>query len=192
MTARQIFLKAIYPLIMLKTKFFPHEKSTRYNRKNIPPTIPFYNLKAIANNGTEINFADFRGKKVLLVNTASNCGYTGQYADLQKLHESYKDKLVVLGFPANDFKEQEQGDDASIAEFCQVNFGVSFSLAKKSQVVKGPGQNPVFNWLTHSSINGWCDQQPLWNFNKYLIDEEGRLSGFFAHTVSPMEIQLIP
>jgi glutathione peroxidase len=133
-----------------------------------------------------------KGKKVLIVNTASDCGFTGQYDELEKLHQQYKDKLIILGFPANDFKEQEKGDDAGIAEFCKVNFGVTFQLMQKSHVVKSAEQNPVFAWLSHKEKNGWCEQQPVWNFSKYLINEEGVLVGFYAQTVSPLSIQLIP
>jgi glutathione peroxidase len=121
----------------------------------------------------------------MLVNTASNCGYTGQYSDLEALHKKYTN-LVVLGFPANDFKEQEKENDAAIAEFCKVNFGVSFQLMQKSSVIKGPGQNEIFNWLSHREKNGWCNQQPVWNFSKYLVSEDGVLTHFFATTVSPL------
>lgn len=185
MTWRQSILKVTYPLIMLKSKLFPQEKSIRINDRHVKPVRSFYDLKATANNGTSIDLNQFKGKKILVVNTASNCGYTGQYADLEALHQQYKD-LVVLGFPANDFKEQEKGDDASIAEFCRVNFGVTFQLMHKSQVIKGPEQNAVFDWLSHQEKNGWCNQQPVWNFSKYLVNEEGVLTHFFATTVSPL------
>ena len=125
-----------------------------------------------------------------MVNTASNCGFTGQYDELEKLHQQYKDKLVILGFPANDFKEQEKADDAGIAEFCKVNFGATFQLMLKSHVVKGAEQNPVFAWLSHKEQNGWCDQQPVWNFSKYLVNENGVLVGFYAQTVSPMSKEI--
>jgi glutathione peroxidase len=191
MTTRQILLKALYPLIMLRNKLFPHDKSIQQNQRSKEPPVSFYSLETKANNGGDIHFSDFRGKKVLLVNTASNCGFTGQYAELEELHQRFPQELVVIGFPANDFKQQEQLDDAGIAEFCKVNYGVSFPLAKKSQVIDGDRQNPVFNWLTHAKQNGWSNQQPLWNFNKYLVDEEGRLAAFFAHTISPLHPEMI-
>lgn len=186
MTFRQSFLKALYPLIMLRGKLFPNEKSVQLNKQNIQPLHSFYDLKAVGNNGAAIDFATFKGKKVLIVNTASDCGFTGQYDELEKLHQQYKDKLIILGFPANDFKEQEKGDDAGIAEFCTINFGVTFQLMQKSHVVKSTEQNPAFVWLSHKEQNGWCEQQPVWNFSKYLINEEGVLVGFYAQTVSPM------
>jgi glutathione peroxidase len=194
MTWRQSFLKTVYPLIMLKSKWFPHEKSVQLNSKGIQPAISFYTLQATANNGAVVDFNAFKGKKVLIVNTASDCGFTAQYDELETLHQRYKDKLVIIGFPANDFKQQEQKDDVSIAEFCKVNFGVTFLLMQKSHV-KGPEQNAVFQWLTDPEQNGWCNQQPLWNFSKYIINEEGVLVAFFAHTVSPLDkgiLQLIP
>lgn len=126
----------------------------------------------------------------MLVNTASDRGYTGQYDDLQKLSEQYKDKLLVLGFPANDFKEQEKGSNEEIAEFCRINFGVSFPLMKKSSVVKGADQNKVFEWLTNKNKNGWSNQQPSWNFCKYLVDEEGRLTNYFASTIEPLSADI--
>lgn len=127
-----------------------------------------------------------QGKKILLVNTASNCGYTGQYSELQQLSEQYADKLAVIGFPANDFKEQEKDGDDAIAQFCQVNFGVQFPLARKSSVVKGLQQNAVFAWLSNKQQNGWNDQAPSWNFSKYLIDESGTLTHYFGPAVSPL------
>jgi glutathione peroxidase len=191
MTVRQILLKAAYPLIMLRNRLVPHDRSIQKNEANKTAPVSFYSLHTKANNGTDIDFAGFKGKKVLLVNTASNCGFTGQYAELEELHQRFQQQLVVIGFPANDFKQQEQLDDAGIAAFCKVNFGVTFLLAKKSQVIEGDAQNPVFNWLTHAEQNGWTNQQPLWNFNKYLVDEQGRLAAFFAHTVSPLHPQMI-
>ena len=97
------------------------------------------------NDGTTFDFANLKGKKAMLLNTASDCGYTGQYDDLQKLSEQYKDKLVLIGFPANDFKEKEKGTDEEIASFCKLNFGVTFPLMKKSRVKKGSDQNQIFN-----------------------------------------------
>jgi glutathione peroxidase len=186
MTLRQSILKTAYPLLMLRAKLFPNKKSIQLNKQNIQPLHSFYDLKGVANNGTVIDFAALKGKKVLIVNTASDCGFTGQYDELEKLQQQYKDKLVILGFPANDFKEQEKADDAHIAEFCKINFGVTFQLMQKSHVVNGTEQNPVFLWLSHKEQNGWCDQQPVWNFSKYLINEEGVLVGFYAQTVSPV------
>ena len=157
-----------------------------FSNKKAEPAISFYSLKDIANNGSEFDFEKLRGKKVMLVNTASDCGYTGQYDDLQKLSEQYKDKLVVIGFPTNDFKEQEKGTDEEIAAFCKLNFGVSFPLMKKSSVIKGANQNKIFEWLTNSAKNGWNSEQPSWNFCKYIVDEQGRLTNYFGSTIEPL------
>ena len=115
-------------------------------------------------------------------------GFTGQYEELENLYRENKDKLVILGFPANDFKEQEKKDNADIASFCKINYGVSFQLMQKSQVVKGAAQNPVFQWLSQPAQNGWCEQAPLWNFSKYLIDEQGVLQGFYSQMISPKKV----
>lgn len=185
MTGRQKLLKAVYPLFI----WWTNKKGVgtkKLTATNAVPALPFYSLKDTLINGAPFDFALLKGKKVLLVNTASDCGYTGQYDDLQKLSERYKDKLVVIGFPANDFKEQEKGSNSDIAEFCRVNFGVSFPLMQKSTVVRKEGQNPVFQWLTDPAKNGWNSQQPSWNFSKYLVDENGILLHYFGPSVEPL------
>ncbi len=186
MTIRQSVLKTIHPLIIKAGDWFGLKSGVLHNEQNIHPPISFYSLTAIAGDGQTINFSAFKGKKVLLVNTASDCGYTAQYDDLQKVHEQYRDKLVVVGFPANDFKEQEKGTDADITQFCKINFGVTFQLMKKSHVVKGSQQNEVFEWLSNKKKNGWNDKAPEWNFSKYLVNEQGILINYFAPAVSPL------
>lgn len=190
MTWRQSFLRAAYPLIMLKSKLFQDKQLVLTNTARVRPPHSFYDLTVLANDGTVVDCKRFAGKKVMIVNTASDCGYTGQYAELEKLHQEYP-ALVVLGFPANDFKEQEKGSDASIAQFCKVNFGVSFPLMQKTQVVKGDAQNEVFSWLSHKEKNGWCNQQPAWNFCKYVINETGELVAFFEQGVSPLDKRVV-
>jgi glutathione peroxidase len=190
MTWRQSILKTAYPLIMLRSKLFPGKTAALANTQNTKPPIDFYTLTAVANDGTVIDFRRFAGKKVLIVNTASDCGYTGQYDELEKLHQQYKD-LVIIGFPANDFKEQEKKDDASIAAFCRINFGITFPLMQKTHVVKTAEQNAVFSWLSHKEKNGWCNQEPSWNFNKYIVSEEGVLLNYFNQTISPLDKRVI-
>jgi len=158
---------------------------------NVKPLTPFHTLFTTLNNGSQLDFEKLKDKKVLIVNTASNCGYTNQYSELQKLYENCRGKLMIIGFPSNDFKEQEKGNDEEIAEFCQVNFGVSFPLAKKSVVIKSSEQNSVFKWLTRKELNGWNDQQPSWNFTKYLINENGLLTHYFDPAVSPISSDVI-
>jgi glutathione peroxidase len=183
MTYRQKVLKALYPALMWFTKLTG--KNSKELNGSKQPVVSFYSLKEKLNNGDTLDFATLKGKKVMLVNTASDCGYTNQYEDLQKLYEQYNDKLVVIGFPANDFKEQEKGTDDEIAEFCKKNFGVLFPLMQKSVVIKSPQQNPVFQWLTDSSKNGWNNKAPSWNFSKYLINEQGELTNYFDPSVPP-------
>lgn len=190
MTYRQKVLKAVYPAFMWITKLTGTNTKKMKNELAKSPVVSFYDLSATQIDGKELKFADFKGKKLLLVNTASDCGYTNQYADLQKLYDQFKDKLLVIGFPANDFKEQEKGTDEEIAQFCQKNYGVTFPVIKKSVVIKSAEQNPVYQWLTDSSKNGWCNQQPSWNFSKYLVDENGVLANYFDPSVSPLSNEI--
>lgn len=140
-----------------------------------------YSLKAI--DGGILNLADFKGKKMLLVNTASECGLTPQYAQLQELHEQFAHKVAVIGFPANNFGAQEPGNDSQIKEFCTLRFGVTFPLSAKISV-KGDDMHPLYKWLTQKSQNGQSDNEVQWNFQKYLIDENGKWQAVFSPTTS--------
>jgi len=185
MTPRQTVLKAIYPLWMSLNKVFGKKLKVLVNKTHIQPLQSFYSLSAQLNNGTLLSFSSLKGKKLLLVNTASDCGYTNQYTDLQKLYEDYQDRLTVIAFPANDFKEQEKGSDEEIRNFCKINFGVTFPIALKGPV-KGNSQQRVFQWLTDKTKNGWNNQLPSWNFSKYLVNEEGVLMNYFDPGISPL------
>ncbi|NJM93796.1 MAG: glutathione peroxidase [Cytophagales bacterium] len=145
----------------------------------------FYQFKMNTLAGEERSFAQYKGKKVLVVNTASRCGYTPQYEDLQKLHTQYGDKVTVLGFPANNFGGQEPGTADQIAEFCQKNYGVSFELFEKISV-KGKDRHPLYAWLEEQS-----GESPSWNFCKYLIDEQGQVIGFYKSGVKPLDEQIL-
>ncbi|MFZ7114195.1 MAG: glutathione peroxidase [Bacteroidota bacterium] len=154
------------------------------------------NLKSIYDRtfsddeGNAISLSEFKGKKLLIVNTASACGYTFQYSDLEKLSSQNKDKLNVVAFPCNDFGRQEQGSNDEIQSFCKKNFGVTFKVFKKTKV-KRSDKNQIFHWLTNSDLNGWNDQAPMWNFWKFLIDEEGRLVAVFPSRYSPVGKELV-
>ena len=187
MTFRQKFLKTVYPAFMWLTG----KSAKKLVNVHAKPGVSFYSLHATLNNGADFDLAQLKGKKVLLVNTASDCGYTGQYDELQKLYEEQKEKLVILGFPANDFKEQEKGTDEEIAQFCKINFGVTFPLMKKSVVKRAAEQNNIFKWLTDPAMNGWNKKQPSWNFSKYLVNEEGVLTHYFDPSVSPLSEELL-
>ena len=151
-----------------------------------PPSI--YTFKVQNIDGKTLDLKKYKGKKVLIVNTASKCGYTKQYADLQKLADTYKDKLVVIGFPANNFGGQEPGENLNIKEFCQKNFGVTFPLAEKSSV-KGDDINPLFKYLT-TAENPDFTGDIKWNFEKFLIDEDGNLIHRFRSAVTPMSPEI--
>jgi glutathione peroxidase len=187
MSYRQSILKSMYPVIMFPGKLMGAKNASKLNTENKQPQKDFYALQAILNNGDTLSFETFRGKKVLLVNTASDCGYTGQYKELEALYQQHKDNLIVVGFPANDFKGQEKKSDADIASFCKVNYGVTFLLMRKGSVVKGSEQQGVYEWLSSASANGWCNQAPVWNFCKYVVSEEGVLQAYFPQTVSPLD-----
>ncbi len=154
------------------------------------PSQSFYSFKLKGLDGQEIDFAKYKGKKVLLVNVSSKCGYTSQYKDLQALHDKHGDKLVILGFPANNFGAQEPGSNGEIATFCQKNYGVSFQMFEKISV-KGSDQHPLYKWLSSKSLNGWNDEAPRWNFHKYLVNEKGELLKVYGSAVSPMGQEIL-
>jgi glutathione peroxidase len=185
MTYRQKFLRAVYPAIMWFTKAAGKNSTVLKNTAGVKPPQSFYDLSIKMTDGSILPCSSLSGKEILLVNTASDCGYTRQFGELQSLYEEKKDKLVIIGFPANDFKEQEKGTDATIREFCKANYGVTFPLAAKTVVINAEGQNAIFQWLTDKNKNGWNGQAPSWNFCKYLINEEGILTHYFAPSVSP-------
>lgn len=145
-------------------------------------SIHSFKVKSI--DGKEINFASFKGKKILVVNTASQCGYTPQYEALQKVYAQYKNKLVIIGFPCNQFGGQEPGTNVEIVSFCQKNYGVTFPLADKVDV-KGDRAAPIYQWLTQKSKNGVLDATIGWNFNKFLLDENGKMLAYFPSSVKP-------
>jgi glutathione peroxidase len=150
----------------------------------------FYDFKMKDIDGKEVDFKEFKGKKVLLVNVASKCGYTPQYAELQELNEKFGEKVVILGFPANNFGGQEPGTNEDIKQFCSENYGVTFKLFDKVSV-KGMDKHPLYRWLSDKNLNGWNDKEPSWNFCKYFIDENGVLKQFFPSSVKPMDQEII-
>ena len=150
----------------------------------------FYTLSAKDINGKIINFSKFKGKKLLIVNVASKCGYTSQYKDLQELHRKYNDKITILAFPSTNFGFQEPGSNDQIEEFCDSNFGIVFQLFEKSDV-RGKNSNDVYKWLSSIESNGWNDKSPRWNFFKYLIDENGNLSSIYSSNVNPLDKEIV-
>lgn len=156
----------------------------------VPFAISIYDFKVPALDGGEINMADFKGKKIMIVNTASECGFTPQYEDLQKLHEKYKDKLVIIGFPANNFGGQEPGSNEEISSFCKKNYGVTFKMAEKVSV-KGADIHPLFKYLTEEAAKKGIKDPIGWNFTKFLIDEKGKLIGVYSSKVKPGSEEIV-
>jgi glutathione peroxidase len=149
-----------------------------------------YDFKVPGLDGNEIDFASFKGKKIMVVNTASKCGNTPQYADLEKLYEKYKGKLVIIGFPANNFGGQEPGTKTEIQEFCKKNYGVTFPMADKISV-KGDDVAPIYKYLSEeAAAKGFADPVK-WNFGKFLIDEKGNLIATFSPKTLPMSEEIL-
>ena len=150
----------------------------------------FYDFKLKDINGKEVDFSEYKGKKLLLVNVASKCGYTKQYAQLQELYANHSDKIIILGFPANNFGGQEPGSNEEIAEFCDSKFGVTFPMFEKISV-KGFDKHPLYRWLSDATQNGWNNEEPSWNFCKYFVNENGELVKFFPSSVTPLDEEIL-
>ena len=147
----------------------------------------FYDFKLTSLEGEAVELSKYKGKKILVVNTASECGFTPQYKDLQQLHEAHGDKVAILGFPANNFGGQEPGSNQEIAAFCEKNYGVTFPMMEKVSVI-GEDKHPLYTWLAENAPN---QEEPNWNFCKYLIDENGKVVAFFPSKAKPMGEEII-
>jgi len=163
--------------------------SKKYNNP-LPGNVSIYDFKLKTLDGQEISLSKFKGKKMLLVNVASECGYTPQYKNLQALHEKYGNKVVVIGFPANNFGGQEPGNSTEIKTFCTKNYGVTFQMMEKISV-KGKDMHPLYQWLSTKEQNGVCEDAPSWNFCKYLIDENGKILKYFKSGVDPLSNDIV-
>ena len=187
-------IKIIYyliPVLVLVSISFLYsffDRSTKIDLKDFSKSIYDYNLISI--DGDSISISEYKGKKILIVNVASWWGHTPQYAGLQTLYEKYKNDLVVLGFPANDFL-QEPGKNEKIKSFCSTKYGVTFPMFEKTNVKKSDNQNPLYVWLSNKELNGWNDKSPSWNFCKYLIDKNGNLIKMFSSKVKPFDDDII-
>ncbi len=156
----------------------------KHATENAPSIYDFpFSIKDL--NGNLIDFKKFKGKKLLLVNVASKCGFTPQYAELQQLHEKYGDKVTIIGLPCNQFANQEPGSPEEIQNFCSLNYGVTFLMTEKIDV-KGENQHPIYQWLTDKNINGVKSSTVKWNFQKYLLDENGKFIDFYYSVTKPM------
>ena len=155
------------------------------------PKESFYNFMVKTIDGQDFSFNQLKGKKVLIVNTASKCGFTPQYADLENLYQRYGgDKFIIIAFPENNFLNQEPGTNAEIKEFCTKNYGVTFPVMAKISV-KGKDIDPVYKWLTTKDLNGVMDSSVKWNFQKYMIDENGNLVGTVPPNESPLSQKIV-
>lgn len=184
----KIMFKIILFALMLTACGSTSNKNPKMeNSNNLKSESPqsIHQFKVIALDGGEIDFSTFKGKKILIVNTASECGYTPQYKDLEALYNQFKDKLVIVGFPSNDFGGQEPGTNDEIKSFCSKNYGVSFPMAAKVSV-KGENTAPIYQWLTQKEKNGVLDASIKWNFNKFLLDENGIIISKFESSTTPL------
>lgn len=187
-------IKIIYyliPVLILVSISFLYsffDRNIKIDLKDFSKSIYDYNLISI--DGDSISMSEYKGKKILIVNVASWWGHTPQYAGLQTLYEKYKNDLVVLGFPANNFL-QEPGKNQKIKSFCSTKYGVTFPMFEKTNVKKGDNQNPLYIWLSNKELNGWNDKSPSWNFCKYLIDENGNLIKMFSPQIEPLDNEIV-
>ena len=158
------------------------------NPSPIPVINSLYDIKINGLNGSPLDLSAFKGKKVLFVNVASHCGYTPQYRELQKLHENYPN-LVVIGVPCNQFGNQERGSSESIQNFCETNYAITFPMTEKIHV-RGANQHPLYKWLTSATMNGLKSSSVKWNFQKYLVDEDGQLIDYYYSITRPLNARI--
>ncbi|MDB4180633.1 glutathione peroxidase [Flavobacteriaceae bacterium] len=151
--------------------------------------MSIYNIEINSIDGTAVDLKDYNGKHILFVNVASECGFTGQYEDLQKLYDTYQDKLMVIGVPCNQFGGQEPGSSEEIQTFCKKNYGVTFLMTEKIDV-KGDNQHPLYKWLTNKDLNGMKSTSVKWNFQKYLVDGNGNLVDYFYSITKPLSSKI--
>ena len=178
---RKLILASAAMVILFSAFMFNAETSNSIQKMN------FYDFKVTDINGETFDFSSLKGQRVLVVNTASECGYTKQYKQLEELYEMYADKkFTIIGFPANDFGGQEPGSDAEIATFCEKNYGVTFPMMSKI-TVKGDKMSPVYKWLTSKAENGVSDGNVKWNFHKFLVDENGMWVAELPSSVTPLD-----
>lgn len=189
---KSIIFQAALSLVLISCTANAGKKSNEnLQTKTDMNTANFHDLSIMNIDGKiKLNMSDYKGKKILCVNVASKCGYTSQYKDLQQLHETMSDKVVIIGFPCNQFGGQEPGTPEEITTFCEKNYKVSFTLTEKIDV-KGSDQHPIYKWLTSKELNGKDNYSVKWNFNKFLIDENGALMAYFGSGTNPMSEEIV-
>ena len=178
-------LKVLKLLVLLNLIF----SSTSCSQSKNIQTMSLYSIEINSINGSPIVLNDYKGKYILFVNVASECGFTGQYEDLQKLYDTYQDKLMVIGVPCNQFGSQEPGNSEQIQSFCKKNYGVTFLMTEKIDV-KGDQQDPLYKWLTDKTLNGTKSTSVKWNFQKYLVDKNGHFVDYFYSLTKPLSSKI--
>ena len=176
-----LMIKTINIIIILIISLLNSDYSSNINKET---TMPIYDITINDIEGNTIKLSDYKGKYVLFVNVASNCGFTRQYRELQKLYKDNDEKLVVVGVPCNQFGGQEPGNEEKISIFCSENYNVTFPMTEKVSV-RGSNQHPLYKWLTSKELNGRKNSSVKWNFQKYLIDQEGNLIDYWYSLTSP-------
>lgn len=188
---KKLALLACSIMFLVSCQNQAQNKEVKQEKNKNMPKETIYQFKVKDLYGDEFDFSTLKGKKVIIVNTASKCGLTPQYEDLEALYKEYKDKgLIIVGFPANNFMEQEPGSNKEIAEFCKINYGVTFPMMEKISV-KGSDMAPIYHFLTEKSKNGLEDNEVEWNFQKYLINEKGELEKVINPRTSPKDKEII-
>jgi glutathione peroxidase len=180
-------MKPIKLGVVITTLLFVSITSCSQIKKN--PNMSLYSIEINSLEGNPINLNDYKGKHILFVNVASECGFTGQYEDLQKLYETYQDKFMVIGVPCNQFGSQEPGSADQIQSFCSKNYGVTFLMTEKIDV-KGDNKHPLYKWLTEKELNGMKSTSVKWNFQKYLVDSEGAFVDYFYSITKPLSSKI--
>ena len=182
-------MKYIYLIILISVTSFLFSFNKTNMKSNVPNIFPYEtSIKNI--DGSSINLENYKGKNILFVNVASKCGFTKQYESLEKLSKKFKNDLVVIGCPSNQFGQQEPGTHQEIIEFFKRNYGVTFLMTEKIKV-KGDNIHPIYNWLTSSELNGVFDSSVKWNFQKYFINKKGHLVDYFYSTTDPLSSKII-
>tara|TARA_Y100001954_G_C15733073_1_gene564332 strand:- start:486 stop:1067 length:582 start_codon:yes stop_codon:yes gene_type:complete len=181
-------MKYIYIIILILVTSFLFSFNKTNLKSNVPNIFP-YELSIKNIDGSPINLGNYKGKNILFVNVASKCGFTKQYESLENLYRKYKDDLVIIGCPSNQFGQQEPGTNKEIIEFCKRNYGVTFLMTEKI-MVKGDKIHPIYNWLTSSELNGVHDSSVKWNFQKYFINRKGHLVDYFYSTTDPLSTKI--
>ena len=173
----------IYQIFLIVSLFFFSGDKIDYET-NKKSTMNIYDIEINNINGKKLKLSEFKGKYMLFVNVASNCGFTNQYKSLQKLYQENSDKLVVIGVPCNQFGRQEPGSEEQISVFCSENYNVTFPMTEKTSV-RGPEQHKLYKWLTQKELNGRKNSSVKWNFQKYLVDGKGELIDYWYSLTSP-------